>query len=185
TAGELEQLLVDMFPIEPGDLVVLTIGVVVALLRAADLVPSEQHRNALGEKKRRQDVALLPQSGCVDRCVIGGPLDAAVPRPGVAFAVVAVLAVRLVVFLVVGNEVSQREAVVRSHEVHAGVWPSPVVLIEVGAARETAGEFAQSSPLPAPVVPNCIAIPAIPLAPSHRKIADLVTAFTQIPGLGD
>ena len=57
-----EQLLVDVVPVEPRDLVVLAVGVVVPALRAADLVAAEQHRNALREEQRRQDVALLPRS---------------------------------------------------------------------------------------------------------------------------
>src|SRR5581483_9292138 len=49
-AAEREQLLVDVLPVQPRDLVVLAVGVVVALLRAADLVTGEQHRDALGEE---------------------------------------------------------------------------------------------------------------------------------------
>jgi len=36
-----------ILPVEPADLVILAIGVVVALLAAPDLVASEQHRHAL------------------------------------------------------------------------------------------------------------------------------------------
>ena len=38
-------------PVEPGDLVVLAVGVVVALLGAAHLVPAEQHRDAEGQQQ--------------------------------------------------------------------------------------------------------------------------------------
>ena len=52
-----------------------------------------------------------------DLAVVGRALDAAVPGPVVALAVVAALAVGLVVLLVVGDEVAQREAVVGGDEV--------------------------------------------------------------------
>ena len=45
---------------EPADLVVLAVGVVVAALRARELVAHQQHRHALRKQQRRQQVALLP-----------------------------------------------------------------------------------------------------------------------------
>ena len=43
-------------PIEPGDLAVLAIGVVVAALRAAELVAGQDHRGPLREQQRRHHV---------------------------------------------------------------------------------------------------------------------------------
>ena len=65
-ADEIQQglpLLVQV-PVEPGELVVLAVGVVVALLRAADLVAAQQHRHALGKQQRGQHapLLLLPQA---------------------------------------------------------------------------------------------------------------------------
>src|SRR3712207_7389951 len=52
--------------VEPGDLGVLAPGVVVAALRAAELVAAEQHRRALAEQQRGQEVALLAGAKRVD-----------------------------------------------------------------------------------------------------------------------
>src|SRR6516165_3584798 len=55
-ADETAEILVfgsDMLPVEPRDLVVLTIRVVVAALSPADLVAGEQHRNAEDRKSTR------------------------------------------------------------------------------------------------------------------------------------
>ncbi len=114
-----------------------------------------------------------------------GAFDAAVPRPVVALAVVVVLAVGLVVLLVVGDEIAQREAVVRGDEVDAGVRPPAVVLVEVGAAGEAVGELAERPLLAAPVVAHRVAVLAVPLAPAHREVADLVAALADVPRLGD
>src|SRR6185503_20874087 len=62
TAGEVEDAagaLVEV-PVEPGELVVLAVGVVVPGLRAPELVAGEQHRCPLGEEQRRQEVPGLP-----------------------------------------------------------------------------------------------------------------------------
>src|SRR5262249_25818229 len=47
TRRERQELAVGVFPIDPGDLIVLTVRVIVATLRAADLVAAEQHRDPL------------------------------------------------------------------------------------------------------------------------------------------
>src|SRR6185503_12751562 len=52
-AREAEQRAVGVLPVVPGDLVVLAVGVVVPLLRAADLVAAAQHRDPLRQEQRR------------------------------------------------------------------------------------------------------------------------------------
>ena len=136
--GELDQRLVDLVPVHPAQLAVLGVGVVVALLGAAELVAVQQHRRALAEQQRGQEVALGPRAQRQDLRVVGRSLDAVVGRAVVALAVVVVLAVGLVVLLVVGHEVAQREAVVRGDEVDLGDRAAPGVLVEVGRARPPA-----------------------------------------------
>ena len=58
-ASEVDQILVNVLPVVPGDLVVLAVGVVVAALGAAGLVAAEQHRGPLGQQQGGQEVALL------------------------------------------------------------------------------------------------------------------------------
>src|SRR4051812_38586468 len=114
---ELEEVGICFVPAEPGDLAVLAPRVVVAALRAPELVAAEDHRRPLGEQQRRQEVALLTCAQLVDLGVVGLALGAVVPRAVVIGAVLIVLAVRLVVLVVVRDEIAQREAVVRSDEV--------------------------------------------------------------------
>jgi hypothetical protein len=47
-------------PVEPTDLVILAISVVVAAVRATDLVSSQQHGGSLGQQQRRHYIAYLP-----------------------------------------------------------------------------------------------------------------------------
>ena len=96
----------------------------------------------------------------------------------------AALAVRLVVLLVVGDEVGEREAVVAGDEVDRGRRPAAVVLVEVARAGEPRGELAEVA-LPAPEVAHAVAVLAVPLGPEHREVPDLVAAGADVPGLGD
>ena len=101
-----------------------------------------------------------------------------------ALAVVVVLAVGLVVLLVVGDQVVEREAVVRGHEVDARDRSSAGVLVVVGRSGEPAGELAQRR-LPAPEVTDGVAVGAVPLGPLGREVAYLVAAGPDVPRLCD
>ena len=186
-AGELQQLglaLVE-FPVVPADLVVLAIGVVVAVLGAANLVAAAHHGHALREKQRRQEIALLPLARGDDLRIVGRTFGAHVPGVVVVGAVVVVLAVGFVVLFVVADQIFQREAVVRGHEIDAGVRPAAIVLVEIAAAGEAVGEIGELAFVALPVTAHRVAIFAVPLRPQHGKVAHLVAAAADVPGLGD
>jgi len=119
-------------PIDPADLVVLTIGVVVALLRPADLVAGAQHGNALREEQDREQVSLLPLAERANRRVVARALDAAIPAPVGVATVTIVLAIGLVVFALVADQIVQGEAVVRRHEVDARHRTSILGRVQIG-----------------------------------------------------
>src|SRR5262245_45480687 len=100
--GEREQraLLRIQVPVVVADLVVLTVRVVVAALSPADLVASEQHRRALSQKQRGQQIARALSAELSNGGVRRLALDARVPRSIVVGTVAAVLAVRFVVFAI-------------------------------------------------------------------------------------
>ena len=178
--GELDERLVGPVPVDPADLAVLGVGVVVAVLGAAELVAVQQHRHALAEQQGGDEVALLAGARPEDLRVLGRALDAVVPRAVVALAVVVVLAVGVVVLLVVGHQVAQREAVVGGDEVDAREGPTTGVLVEVGGAGQARGEVAQRG-LAAPEVAHGVAVVAVPLGPLGREAADLVAAGADVP----
>src|SRR5688572_27156623 len=100
--GERRKGRVDALPVVPRDPVVLAVGVVVSLLRPADLVAAEEHRHPLRQREGRDEVALLPRAERVDLRLVGRTLDAVVPGAVVVLAAAAsVVTVRLVVLLVV------------------------------------------------------------------------------------
>ena len=78
-------------PVEPGDLVVLAIRVVVARLRVAELVAREQHRHALRQEQRGEEVAHLARAQRVHAGVVGRALGAAVRAEVVRVTVGAAL----------------------------------------------------------------------------------------------
>src|SRR4029450_3109563 len=123
-SGELNELLLlsVTLPVEPADLVVLAISVVIAVLSPAPLISAAKHRHALGQKQRRQKIPALPVAQGVYLRIIGGSFHAAIPRLIIVITVAIVVAVQLVVFFIVANQISQRKSVMRNDEVDARVW---------------------------------------------------------------
>ncbi len=95
---------VDAHPIEPGRVVVLGVCVVVALLGVPELVPGQQHGCAMGEQHRREQIPFLVLAQGRDLGIVGGTLDAAIPRMVIAVTVPILLAIRLVVLVFVRAE---------------------------------------------------------------------------------
>src|SRR5665647_3979805 len=95
-------LVLGQLPVDPRELVVLAVDVVVAALGSTDLVAMGDHRDTLAEQKRGEEVALLLPAQGVDGGVVGFALCPAVPGPVVALAVVVGLSVGIVVLVVVG-----------------------------------------------------------------------------------
>ena len=183
--GELQQFGVGSGPVHPGDLVVLAVAVVVAALGPSQFVAVGDHRNTLGQQQGGDEVSLLAAAQSVDLGVVGRPLDAAVPRPVVALAVVVVLAVGQVVLVVVGHQITQGEAVVGGHEIDRRDGSPGGGLIEVGGPGDPVGELAQGGVLAAPEVSDGVAELAVPLRPLRREVADLIAPGADVPRLGD
>ena len=80
-------------PIKPTDLVVLTVGVVVALLCATDFVTHQNHRHSERKQVDGQEVLDLSASQRLDARLIGLAFDSTVPTAVVVAAVAIVLAV--------------------------------------------------------------------------------------------
>ena len=100
-------------------------------------------------------------------------------------AVAVVLEVGLVVLLVVGDEVGEREAVVRSDVVDARVRPPAAPAVQVARAGEAARELADQAAVALPVRAHGVAVLVVPLGPAGGEVADLVAALAEVPGLGD
>jgi hypothetical protein len=95
-------------PVDPVDLVVLAIGVVVAALRATPvLVAHQDHRRPLAEEERGHEVPPLPVAERDDLVIVRFALGAAVPAEVVRVTVAVLLLVRRVVLLVVADEVAE------------------------------------------------------------------------------
>src|SRR5262249_23617530 len=108
-----------------------------------------------------------------------------VPAVVVRRAVAIVLAVRLVVLLVVADEVVQRETVMRGDEVDAGPGPAAALVEQVGRPGQPPRDVADQPAVTAPESAHRVSELVVPLRPARRKTADLIAAEADIPRLCD
>jgi hypothetical protein len=94
-----------------------------------------------------------------------------------AFAVIAVLPIRLVVLVVVRDKITQREAVVGNYEVDRGGRTSVGMFIEVAGSGDTRGKLRKRRWLSTPEVAYGVAVLSVPFAPQRRKVADLIATI--------
>ena len=149
------------------------------MLQLLALVAGQQHRCALGQQQRGQQVAHLPLAQGVDLRIVGLAFDAVVARAFVVGAVLVVLAVGLVVLVLVADQIAQGEAVVGSDEIDrrdrssSGVDNIDVGLgvdrdvISIATNLNILALVAEGVPLP---VPEQIAVLAPPIGRGHRQM---------------
>src|SRR5215217_2362567 len=137
------------------------------------------------KQERSEKVALLSFAGSDDTFVVGLPLGAVIVRAIVVVAVVVAFTIRLVVLVVVGNEIVQGEAVVGGEEIDPGPWTATPMVIDVAGPCETGSKIAGCVIGVLPVIPDRIAIFIIPLGPAGWKAAHLVSTWADVPRLTD
>jgi hypothetical protein len=108
------------FPIEPTDLIVLAVGVVIALLRPAHFITGQHHRRSPTYQQDRQGILDLLQAKSGDLSVLRRAFPAAVPAVVVIGAVGVPFAIGVVVLAVIRDEVHECEAVMGGDEVYRG-----------------------------------------------------------------
>src|SRR6201993_4074418 len=185
---EIKHLAVDCLPVEPSDLVVLTVGVVVAPLSAPELVAPQQQRYARREQQRHKKCALLPRAEGHYGWIVGWALGSTVPRAVVVGAVAVALTVGIVVLVVVRDQVGQGEAVVHGDEVDRCAGSASFIgpVVDVSRTAQARSEIAQQPVMAAPPVARGVAEASVPFAPQRREATDVVTIHAaDVPRLGD
>ncbi|MET3823440.1 hypothetical protein ABID76_006166 [Burkholderia ambifaria] len=172
-------------PVEPRYFVILAIRVVVAVLRAAEFVAGDEHRRAERGKQRREHRARDTRAQVEDRRIVGGAFSAPVRAAVVVAAVAVVLAVGLVVLVRIRHQIGEREAVVRGDEIDRRPGSAPLMVEQVGRAREPRGELRALARIAAPEAPHRVAKAVVPFGEAGRMTAQLIAAGAEIPRFGD
>ena len=180
-------------PVQPGDVVVLRIGVVVAALRVAEFVARQHHRCAQRQHQRAEHVHGGLLAFADDRRVVGRPLDTEVRGVVHVRSVDIVLAVGLVVLDRVSGQVGERESVVARDVVDRGHASAPGLRGEqVGRTAQSRGHLLHADTAGRPRLgvgdpesAHRVAEPVVPLAERHAESAGPPSLWPQVPRLHD
>src|SRR5262245_14114440 len=100
-------------------------------------------------------------------------------------AVAIVFAIRFVVLALIADQIREREPIVYRDVVHARPRPATIVIEQIGGAGHAAAELANEIALAGPVATQRSAEAVVPFRPPRGEAADLITAGTKVPRLGD
>src|SRR5205823_8198446 len=135
-----------------------------------------QHRNALGKRECRDQVAhdsvANGQRGGVGRLT----LDAPVATEVIVGAILVLFAIAFVVLCFVADEVAKREAVVRNDEVHTRVGAATAGLVDITRAGKPRRQVADGSAVAPPELPNRVSVLSVPFRPPDGGVARMVAA---------
>ena len=123
-------------------------------------------------------------AGALDVGIVGRAFGAAIPGMIVGGAVLVIFAVRLVVFLVVGDEVFEGEAVMGGDEIYAGPGRRPCLLKKSPEPHKPRRESGGGG-VAFPVIADRVAEFVVPLGPAGGKFANLIAARAAVPWFGD
>ncbi|KAF1030541.1 MAG: hypothetical protein GAK37_01254 [Pseudomonas sp.] len=172
-------------PVDPADLAVLAVRVVVAVLGAGEFISGHHHRRTLGQQQGGEEIAHLAQAQRIDRRIVRGAFHAVVPGQVVVAAVLVVFVVVFVVLVVVRHQVVQGETVVGGDEIHRAVGPAATLVEHLARGRQAPGEVGELAVVAFPECTHGVAKAVVPLGPARREPAHLITAGAAVPGLGD
>src|SRR4029450_4400332 len=172
-------------PIEPARFVILTISIVVAGLCASDLVSHENHGHTRREHRDGQKVLHLSISKLLHCGIIARAFNAAVPASVVVCAVALVFPIRLIMLLIIRDEVVQCETVMTRHIVNTLLRPALFMTVNCGATEQAISKPSHRCLFPTKKASNVVSEFSVPLLPTvPDEAADLVKAG-RVPGLGD
>src|SRR5947199_10242613 len=91
---------------EPTNLVVLAISIIIFALSSRELDSAAKHRHPLRQKQSRHESPALAIAQSVDMRIFGWSVHPAIPRQIIVVAVAIIVAVQLVVFFVVADQIT-------------------------------------------------------------------------------
>src|SRR5271166_2359910 len=176
-------------PIQPAYFVVLVIWVVVAELCIQELVTSPEHREAVREHEEAEEIlSLFPAKRQNLRWRVLASFVSAVPTVIRIHTVLIVMAVFPVVFLIVGDHVVEREAVMAIDVVdglEGMIGVLPAVRKQVIAAVNTAHKVRDHPRVAPHKTAEIVAIPRVPLQPGRARKSASELIATHVPRLRD
>ena len=134
-------------PVQPGYDIVLTVGIVVAKLRVAELVAAVEHRRSAAAEQRRKRIFHHAPAQSLDLRIVRLSLDAAVPAVSLIVTVRIVPAVFLIVLRVVRVQIVERKTVMAGQEIHRCTLTSVHRIVQIRRTDDAVDRGSRHAPV--------------------------------------
>ena len=188
SANEVEKPLLfgrNISPVQPINLIILAIGVVIALLAAAKLVPRQQHRRTLSQQYGSNQVTALTLANLTDCRVRSLTLNSIVVTEIGWMTITVVFAIDFIVTFVVADQIGQGEPIMAGHIVDRRPRSPEVVFKQVAGSQQVRCQTWNHAVIATPEAAHRVAEPVIPFSGASGETTQLVTARTNVPRLRD
>ena len=148
-------------PVQPGNEIILTIGIVIAKLRVAKLIAGQKHRRASAAHEHREGIADHLSAQSTYLRVIAFTFGSAVPAAVVIRTIGVVPAIAFIMFRVIRIQIIHGEAIMASDEVDRSAR-SFIRRIQIRGADDAHGCRPGKSRVALEEAAQIIAVTAIP-----------------------
>ncbi len=175
----------NIIPVEPTDLIVLAVGIIVTQLSATDLITHHHHGHPLRHQENCRKVLHLTLTEIINPLISCFAFNTTIPAQVFVNTVVIAFTICFVMLFVVGNHIVKSETVVSNDKIHTIDRQVAAPLIQVSTARQAIGHLTQKARITLDKATNGIAILTVPLGPTvARKITNLIQP-SRIPSFGN
>src|SRR5580704_7486477 len=172
-------------PVKPADLVILTIGIIIAALGSAKLIAAEQHGNPARDEQGQKEILDQSVAHALDTGILARPFHPAIVAVVGIRSIAIELAIFGIVFLLVADQVVQCEAVMGGHEVEAAGGALARALVQIRASTKSACERSDHALFANPEAAHIVTETSVPFRPALiGKISHLIRA-ARVPGFRD
>ena len=170
-------------PVEPGDLIVLTVRIVVAELSITKFISCKKHRGSPAAHQYSAGILDHLHAKGEDIGVICISFSAAVPAAVVVGAVCIIPSVCLIMFFIVSVKIIQCKAIMAGEEIDRCVGASDFRIVNIRGTGNSAKSCRCVFNLSFQEISHIVPVTSVPLTPSpeRRKISHLIETAC-IPG---
>ncbi len=151
-----------MWPVKPGQLVVLAVGIVVAGLRTTEFIAPLQHRHALCQEKGGQQRTLQAVTPLQYNRILGFAFFTAIRGEVVPMTVAVVLAIEFIMLVLITDEVAQGKTIMGGNEIDSRLRCPSGVAENLARASQALGHCGRFSFTGQPESPGDIAKAVVP-----------------------
>ena len=169
-------------PVEPRNLIILTIRIVIAILRITEFISGIDHRGTAAAHKNSDGVSHHSESQSKNIRIVGITFIPAIPAPVIIGTVSIVPAVIFIMLVIICIKIVKCKSVMTVYKIDGRLISHVRFAIHIHGSRNSLNRLGRRPDITLKIRPYIISILAVPFRPAfpRREISHLVHS-TRIP----